>query len=68
MLLYDNLTTEDLFKRALARSKTCSFFCQQFLGLGLESVEDNSGHDLAGMAEKPDGTIVMTLLEVAFLW
>ena len=43
-------------------------FCQQFLSLGLESVEDDSEHDLAGMANKADGTIVLTLLEVAFLW
>ena len=62
------MTFEDLFYCAPVWSKTCLFFCQQFLSLGLESVEDNSGHDLAGMAEKPDGTIVMTLLEVAFLW
>ena len=36
--------------------------------LGLESVEDNSKHDLAGMAVLADGTIVLTLLAVAFLW
>ena len=49
---------------APAWSKTCLFFCQQFLSLGLESVEEKSEHDRAGMA---DGTIVLTLLEVAFL-
>ena len=35
---------------------------QQFLSLGLESVEDNSEHGLAGMAD------FLTLLAVAFLW
>ena len=50
MLLYDDSTIEELLYCALARSKTCSFFCQQFLSLGFESVEDNSKHDLAGMA------------------
>ena len=48
--------------------KPLLFFCQQFFSLGLESVEDNSEHDLAGMADQADGTIVLTLLEVAFLW
>ena len=47
--------------------KTCWFFCQQFFSLGLESVEDKSEHDLAGMADRADGTIVLTLPEVAFL-
>ena len=48
--------------------KTCLFFCQQFLSLGLESTEDNSEHDLACMGDEADGTIVLTLGEVAFLW
>ena len=39
-----------------------------FVSLGLELVEDNSKHDLAGMADQANGTIVLTLLEVAFLW
>ena len=68
VLLYDDSTTEDLFYCALAWSKTCLFFCQQFLSLGLESVEDNSQHDRAEIADKADGTVVPTLLEVAFLW
>ena len=29
-----------------------------------ESVEDNSKNDLAGMASKADGTIVLTLLDI----
>ena len=32
-----------------------------------EAVEDNSEHDLPGMADYSDGTIVPTLLVVAFL-
>ena len=66
VLLFGDLAMEDLFYYAW--SKTCLFFCQQFLSLGLESVEDSAEHDLAGMADKADGTIVLTLLEVAFLW
>ena len=48
--LHDS-TIEDLFYRAPAWSKTCLFFRQQFLSLGLESLEDNSEHDLARMAD-----------------
>ena len=42
--------------------------CSSASSLGLESVEDNSELDLAGMADQADGTIVLTLLSVAFLW
>ena len=68
LLLYDDLTIEDLFYCTPAWSKICLFFCQQFLSPVLESVEDNSEHDPAGMADLADGTIVLALLEVAFLW
>ena len=44
---------------------TCSFCCQQFLSLGLQSLEDHSEHDLAGMADEANGTLALTLLEVA---
>ena len=62
VLLCDCSTIEDLFCCAPSWCKTCLLFCLQFLSLGLESVEDNSEGDLAGMAEKADGTIVLTLL------
>ena len=58
MLLCDDLTIEDLFYCAVAWSKTCLFFCQQFISYGLKSVEDNSEHDLARMADLADGMIV----------
>ena len=48
--LSDDSIIKDLFHCAQAWSKTC-WFCQQFLNLGLESVEDNSEHELAGMAD-----------------
>ena len=51
VLLYDDLTTEDLIYCALAGSKTSLFSCQQSLSLGLESVEDNSEHALAGIVD-----------------
>ena len=51
VLFYDDSAIEDLFCCAPARSKNCSFFCQQFLSPGLESAEDNSKNDLAGMAD-----------------
>ena len=51
VLLYDDSTIQNLFYCALAWSKICLFFCKQFLSLDLESVEDNSEHDLAGVAD-----------------
>ena len=51
LMSYNDSTVEDLFFCAVVWSKTCSFFCQEFLSLGLELVEDNSEHDLAGMAD-----------------
>ena len=47
----DDSTIEDLFYCAPAWSQICFFFCQQFLSLGLESVEDNTEQGLAGMAD-----------------
>ena len=67
VLLYNDSTIEDLFYCVPAWSKTCLFFCQQVLSLGFESVEHNSKYDLAGMAGQADDTIVLILLEVAFL-
>ena len=67
MLLYGDWTIEDLFYCAPAWSKTCLVFCQMFLSLGLESVEDNLERDLAERADQAGGTIVLTWLEVASL-
>ena len=68
--LYDDLTIEDLSYFAPARaSKSCLFFCQQFLSLDLELVEDNLGHDLVRrMADKANDTTVLTLLDVGFFF
>ena len=68
MLLYEDSTAEDLFYGAPAGSKFCLFFCQHFLRRSHESNEDNSKHNLAGMADQADGTIAVTLLDVTFLW
>ena len=62
------MAIEDLFYCALDWSKTSLFFCQQFLSLGLELDEATPEHVLPGMADFADGTIVLTVLEVAFLW
>ena len=50
VLFCDDSTIEDMFYGDPAWPNNCLFFCQQFLSLGLESVEGNSEHDLAGMA------------------
>ena len=65
MLLYDNLSIEDLLYCALVCSIICFSFCQQSLNLGHESAEDNSEHDLAGMADLAEGTIVLRFFESA---
>ena len=67
MFLYDDSTIEGPLYYALVLSKSCLFFCRQFLSFGLESVEDYWEHDLAGMANYTGVTIVLTLLEVAYL-
>ena len=48
-LLYDGLTIKGLVCCAPAWSKTCLFFYQQFLSLGLQSLEDYWERDIAGM-------------------
>ena len=67
MLVFNGSTIEDLYYCVPAWSKTFLFFWQQFLSHDLESVEDNSEHDLPGMADFADGAIVLTLFEVAFV-
>ena len=49
MLFYNDSTIEDLFYCVPAQSKTCLFFCQQFLRFGIESVDGNLEYDLAGI-------------------
>ena len=51
MLRYKDSAFENLFYCSPAWTKSCLFFCQQFLSLGFESFEYNSEHDLAGMAD-----------------
>ena len=41
---------------------------QAFIQPWPKPVVDNSVHALAGMADQAYGTLVLTLLEVAFLW
>ena len=56
MLHYDDSTIEDLFYCALAWSETCLFFCQQFLSLCPEWVEDNPEHKL--VEDNPEHKLV----------
>ena len=62
VFLSNDSIIEDLLYCALARSSASSSSA-----LAFESVEDNSEHDLAGMAHKVDRLIVLILREVAFL-
>ncbi|WP_419581886.1 hypothetical protein [Thiolapillus sp.] len=51
LLLYNESIIEDPFYCGPVWSKTCLFFCQQFLSLDPESSEDTSVRNLAGIAD-----------------
>ena len=59
---------EYLFCGAPSGSETCLLFCNDLFCLWLESVEDDLQHDLTGMADRADGSVVMAQLQVVFLW
>ena len=42
-------------------------FCQKLLSFGFQSVEDDSEHDLAWMADEGYGPVVLALPKVSFL-
>ena len=67
MLVYTDSTIEYMFYCVPAWSKTL-FFWQQFLRHDLESVENNSEHDLAGMADLADSTFLLPFFSLPFLF
>ena len=54
VLLYDDSTTEICSTVLRPGLKSVCSSASDFFNLGLESVEDNSEHDLAGMADYAD--------------
>ena len=48
-------------------SEACLFFSDDLLRLRLQSVQSDLQHDFAWMADEADHTVVLALLQVAFL-
>ena len=66
--LADDPEIQYLFCGALSGSETYLLFCNDLFCLWLESVKDDLQYDLTSMADKADGSIVLTQLQVVFLW
>ena len=49
-------------------SEACLFFSDDLLRLRLQSVQYDLQHDFASVADEADRSVVLTLLQVAFLW
>ena len=58
---------EDLLCGAPSRSEACLFFSDDLLRLWLQSVQYDLQHDFASMADEADRSVVLALLQVAFL-
>ena len=48
-------------------SEACLFFSNDLLGLWLQSVQYDFQHDFASVADVADCSVVLALLQVAFL-
>ena len=68
VFLAEDPDIEYLFCGAPSGSETCLLFCSDLFCLWLESVSDDLRHDLTGMADKVDDSVVLAQLQVAFLW
>ena len=52
---------------ALSCSEVCPFFSDDLLRLWLQSVQYDLQHDFAWVADEADRSVVLALLQVAFL-
>ena len=59
---------ETVFHCAPTCSEACLFFGYYFLSLGFQSVEDDTEHDLAGVADQAYCSIVLALSKISLLW
>ena len=66
MFLHQYSAGKDLFYCASACPKSSLFFSQVFFCLFLESVENDSEHDLAGVANQAYCSVILALAEVSF--
>ena len=58
---------EDLLCGALSCTEACLFFTDDLLRLWLQSVHYDIQHDFGWLADEADGSVVLALLQVAFL-
>ena len=65
--LTEDLSVEDLLCGAPSCSKACLFFSDDLLYLWLQSVQYNLQHDFAWVTDEADRSVVLALLQVAFL-
>ena len=68
VFLAEDPEIEYLICGAPSSSETCLLICNDLFCLWLEPVYDGLQHDLTGMADKADGSVVLAQLQVAFLW
>ena len=67
IFLTEDSWVEDLLCRASACSEACLFFGDNFLRLWLQSVQYDLRYDFAWVADEADRSVVLALLQVAFL-
>ena len=58
---------EDLLCGAPSCSEACLFFSDDFLGLWLQSVQDDLQHDCAWVTDEAGCSVLLAQLQVAFL-
>ena len=67
IFLTEDPWVEDLLRGAPSRSEACLFFSNDLLRLRLQSVQYDLQHDIAWVTDEAYCSIVLALLQVAFL-
>ena len=67
IFLIEDSLVQDLLYGALSCSEACLFFGDDLLRLWLQSVQYDLQHDFAWVTDETDRSVVLTLLQVAFL-
>ena len=68
IFLTDDLLVEDLLCGTPSCSEACLFFSDDLLRLCLQSVQYDLQHDFAWVTDEADRSVVLALLQVAFLY
>ena len=67
IFLTENAKVEDLLCGAPFCSEACQFFSDDLLRLWFQSVQYDARHDFAWVIDEADCSVVLALLQVAFL-